>query len=898
MNFKYIVDLARTRMEEIVDHFLPGGKRQGREYIVCNPRRNDNRPGSFSINLDTSQWADFATGDRGGDAISLLAFLDTSNQLEAAKRLAAFLGVDTTTAVPQNKPAKEKWTVIIPVPDNAPPPPAAHSKFGRPAGQWIYHDEAGRVACHVYRFDLVDGGKEFRPLTYCDNGKRQEWRWQGLPDPRPLYNLHLLTAHPAATVIVCEGERSADAAARLFLLPDYVTTTALNGAKSPGKTDWTPLAARAVWLWPDADEAGRGFADEVSRLIGGTAKRLNLNRFLRLPDGAERAALPATWDAADAVAEGFTAEHIAAFPDGCTEEPLPLDVDEISTLKKDDSPYQLIERKKGYRDGIYYLGLDKMGEPLPPEWICSPLRITALTRNSHGGNWGRLLEWADPDDQPHVWAMAAELTSGSGEEYRKALLDGGLEIAPSLRARNHLTTYIVTFETKARACCTDRTGWHDGAFVLPHRTIGQSGERVLFQSATGATNLFRERGALADWQGSVGTLCRGNSRLLFACSVGLASVLLELTGDESGGFHFVGSSSSGKTTALHVARSLFGGPDYLQRWRATDNGLEGVAAASNNVLLILDELAQVDPRRAGEIAYMLANGSGKNRANRTGGVRAAATWRLLFLSSGEIGLADHMSEAGKRTRSGQEIRLLDLPADAGAGQGIFENLHGYADGATFAKALMQATSEQYGTPVIAFLEAIIGNRNELPDVIKPLRQDFLAEHLPNDASGQAHRAAGRFALCAVAGELATKFGITGWLPGEAERAAARCFKDWLERRGGAGDQERAAILSQVKAFFELHGESRFVRGPDDMRAIVNRAGEVKYDAEQQPIFYVLPEVFRQDVCRGFEPKEVANLLLREGWLIPDTKGKPQARAYLLGMGKQVRCYMFGAKMWD
>jgi putative DNA primase/helicase len=101
---------------------------------------------------------------------------------------------------------------------------------------------------------------------------------------------------------------------------------------------------------------------------------------------------------------------------------------------------------------------------------------------------------------------------------------------------------------------------------------------------------------------------------------------------------------------------VYGGADYLNRWRATTNGLEALAAIRSDTLLILDELSQVDPREAGEIAYMLANGSGKSRANRNGNTRMRHEWRLLFLSAGEIGLAQHLASAGKRIKAGQEVR--------------------------------------------------------------------------------------------------------------------------------------------------------------------------------------------------------------------------------------------------
>ena len=93
INFSGINRAALTSLTAIVSRWLPDGKREGNEWVSLNPRRADRRRGSFKVNLQTGKWSDFATGDRGGDPVSLAAYLYNLKQGEAAKNLADMLGV-------------------------------------------------------------------------------------------------------------------------------------------------------------------------------------------------------------------------------------------------------------------------------------------------------------------------------------------------------------------------------------------------------------------------------------------------------------------------------------------------------------------------------------------------------------------------------------------------------------------------------------------------------------------------------------------------------------------------------------------------------------------------------------------------------------------------------------
>ncbi len=491
--------------------------------------------------------------------------------------------------------------------------------------------------------------------------------------------------------------------------------------------------------------------------------------------------------------------------------------------------------------GVIFVGKDKEGHELPPLWICSALQVIAKTRDDKSGEWGRLLEWIDDDGINHQWAMPLALLQGDSSDVRRELARLGLTISPSKLARDLLSSYIQVFPIEARARCVDKLGWHDGIYVTASEAIGESTEQIVFQNANSLEPALSTAGSVEDWRNSIGRLAEGNSRLIFAISTAFAPCLANLIGEDSGGFHFRGASSSGKTTALKVAASVWGKPEsYIRLWRSTANGLEGLAAVHNDGLLILDELSQMDPKDAGECAYLLANGQGKTRASRCGTAKQSMRWSLLFISAGEETLSALMAKAGQRTNAGQEIRLADIEADAGANMGLFETLHEQPTPAKLALVLKEAASQSYGAVGMEWLRKIVSHRQQLVGVLANKMQQF-AEQVTNvNHSGQIQRVARRFALVAAAGEFASHFGLTGWPKGAAKQAAAQCFKDWLEDFGSNGNREDRAILSQVRAFFESHGASRFdnTREPNNER-IHNRAGFYKTDNEGFRVYMVL-----------------------------------------------------------
>jgi putative DNA primase/helicase len=587
-------------------------------------------------------------------------------------------------------------------------------------------------------------------------------------------------------------------------------------------------------------------------------------------------------------------------------------------------------RTTGPRPGLWHTEVKEGADPVET-WIGSPLHVLGKTRDENSNAWGLLLSWEDADGVAHSWAMPKELLVGrDAGAWLGRLVSEGWDCAPGMRARNLAASYLSTYRTERRARCVPRTGWHHGAFVLPDavyyarnlvgrvghvgRPYGEAdlqasdnqkamsdmsdGERIVLQVQT-AHNPFHTAGMLEGWRDTVGAWARGNSRLMLAVCAAFAAPLLELCGMESGGFNFTGQSSTGKTTGLVAAASVWGkgasSGGYVQNWRATSNGLEGMAALCSDALLCLDEIGQAPGRTIQEAAYMLANGMGKGRAFQDGSMRAAKSWRLLVLSTGEVGLAEKIREEGGRVKAGQAVRLIDVPADAGAGMGIFEELHGFASPQAFADALKRAAATDYGHAARAFIGKVQEQREEAQKGLSGFLDRGLAEYCPSDADGQVRRVARRFLLCAAAGEMAADWGLLPWGKGESLQAVRTCFDAWLALRGGVGAAEDAAIVEQVMFFLEQHGQSRFqdVDRPDAM--CVNRVG-FRQAMEGGTAYSILPESFKAEVCKGHDAKRAAAVLLERGILLPgegrNLMRKPSAP--LPGYGRK-RCYVLAVK---
>lgn len=162
---------------------------------------------------------------------------------------------------------------------------------------WVYHNEDGQEVGAAVRYDDKDGSKRVLPMSVDERG---QWVRKAMPSPRPLYDLHILSAlQPGSQVFVVEGEKCVEALKSYGL----VATTSSNGCKAADKTDWSPLAGLDIVVLRDNDEPGEAYKDHVLQILHQLDNPPTLRAF-DLPE------LPEKGDVVDWLAAGGTKEQL------------------------------------------------------------------------------------------------------------------------------------------------------------------------------------------------------------------------------------------------------------------------------------------------------------------------------------------------------------------------------------------------------------------------------------------------------------------------------------------------------------------------------------------------------------------------------------------------------------
>lgn len=505
---------------------------------------------------------------------------------------------------------------------------------------------------------------------------------------------------------------------------------------------------------------------------------------------------------------------------------------------------------------------DKNGEvTLTDTWICSPLVIESVTLDQHHNNYGRFLRFKPTRGGWRKWCMPMSLLSGTGDALRAELLSKGVLI--DFDNQKMLPRYLTHFVPKETLEVATQTGWHKGAYILPESCIGS--DDYFYQSENVHTDVpYRQAGSLEQWQQHIARYCVGNPLLILQISGAFTGALLRKAHQEGGGVHIVGGSSKGKSAGLEMACSVFGDDTYKRTWKATGNGMESVSTMFNDGFLALDEIGECQAKEVGNIVYSVANGIGKSRANKNGGAKASNKWRVFVISNGEVSIESAMQEAGQRVKAGQLMRLLNIPIFGK--YGAFNELHDKQDGRALADHLKTASLNYYGVAGIEYLTKLVAEQRN----INELAERYTVALIDGEPlSSQESRAAKRFALVALAGELATEYGITGWKRGDASKGVKECFKQWRKSFGG-GDTEDRQIKEAVQAYIEMYGDARFTNTNDDTRLHGVRSGYWKDGVHGRE--WLFSKSGLMEAIKGYDLKKSVDVLKQCGWLIVGGEG--------------------------
>ena len=967
--------LKQQGYKNYIQSLLPGGKWQNNEYVVRNPTRNDTKPSSFSINGNTGKWADFATDKAGNDLIGLTAYVKGISSLEACYHIGVprhnkINPKEITVKDPMEGNMKINQSSIEELPPlsqeildeltalteerepagevlaQEPPQITAadthyHSKreFGCfPSVFFPYKNSLGVTVGHIARWDIkTEGGetkKEVRPYIYDFEKKKWVSKFFGTKpqNSRPLYNLPQILERKDATVLIVEGEKSAEAAKLLF--PELVATTSSGGASSTHKTEWFWLQGRDIIIAPDDGTAGSQYLEQVIKTL--TKHGVDNVKILEprtlgdyiVKNGSyiqRTDPLPHGYDLADSLAEGWTPELIQLAQ--LDKQFYPFFKERrgqiiIKTeLRQNEEVYEFggktykltpaglyiqyfVQATAGdlandpqYGENDYVLAMKEAWRPL-----CGYLKPIYKVKDIDN-SWGMLVKFRDLESVERE--VFLKRTDWLGEKGAVEILqDRGLQLM-GLKQKDldPINEYLNKFTPEFQAVGVDKVGWQgdNEAYMMPfaddprnNYLVKQEQEKIeyILQQRSSVSRKLHKKGTLAKWKSTVGEVCRGNHLHSFAMIVSLTAPILYLLKEEGFIIHYVGSTSVGKSTILEVPQSIWG-LEEIGTFRATDNNLEGVCKVSNDGMILLDEMGEVDADALSKIVYMISNGVTKGRADKSGNAKATTHFTVIAQSTGEIGLEAKLAEKRIQAKGGQLIRMPELDADRGKGLNTFDILklnpdtgNIFEDGKMQAEYLKTHAQENCGVVIDGFMKELVKDIEDYIKGLKNLKAEWIKSLKATKGNAEIDRMIKRFSTIYATGVIASIMGVIPHTKEEVNESVTAMFDNWLNRRGGDAPYELKAITNDI---YKLCIENQYLRfrnahptederenlprdkaGYWKMEKVIGEDGKEEWVLSE---FWIHTQVFERDALKGRDKNIFYPLLVKAGYIEKGKDGK-------------------------
>jgi putative DNA primase/helicase len=794
-----------------------------------------------------------------------------------------------------------------------------YKKAVRPQAQkeFVYQGSDGQPVVKITRKDNGAGKKNFYQSHFKDGQwlpKFPETERSRLHLYRIFDDINQQAIADNQLVFVVEGEGVADSLIALGI----AATTAIGGAgkwKHYGYPNYvSDLKDARVVICPDCDIAGIKHTEAIGSDFP------EARWLYAIPESPSWNNLPPKGglDVADWInalkAEGLSVEQVRSLILAAVEPRRSNNAVQDELASQATSPMGDDSKSSRFKSspdgGLVWISFEKDSESgefkESKKRIGGHLSAVAYVDNVEGDGASLLMEFKTIRNQIRRWVMPRSELAGDASGLLGELLKRGYAYEPN--EFKHLKRYLLKLGSDVRQTYTvaDRTGWVDDSFAIENRTYGD--ESIRFRDVEPVKDsAYEMRGTADSWKTEVASLAANNSRLIFGIGCAFAAPLAHVLEIESGGFHVFGATSTGKTTTLRIAASVVGIPSKaVKLWRATANGLEGLAVAHNHLLMPLDEIGQADPKDVGQAAYMLANGQGKTRARRNGDATPAKTWNTLFLSSGEVGLTHYLRAAGIAVKGGQEIRMPDIPACPQNGFGAFESISTFPKPEDFVHALESAVERNCGTALDAFLTQLVSDARS-PDWIKVQGKRLweIANRLKSAAPTEEAigRVALRFALVQVALEVAHGYGLLPFGVEQCGWSVRTMFDGWMDARGGSGSIEIKQAMERIEHLFVSNEYGDRIHRVDEPRRsdgkplieeakVRNLLAHKKHDElEGDDEFWVPSAVFAAEIAKDVDRAALTQELQARGWLKPAGSDGKSALRRRLG-GKLSRFYVF------
>lgn len=380
-------------------------------------------------------------------------------------------------------------------------------------------------------------------------------------------------------------------------------------------------------------------------------------------------------------------------------------------------------------------------------------------------------------------------------------------------------------------------------------------------------------GTLEEWKKNVAKPASCSESIILALCSAFAGYCIYFTNIRSGGFHFYGQSSGGKSTTLLVATSVRGNEESMSSWKLTEAGFEEDAESHNHGLLVLDELKLLDKspeeaaRKAMDICYMLGGGRGKIRS--VGYQKSTASWLLVMLSAGERSLGQHASDGGLERMKGEEVRLVDVPVDDNQEYGVVNSLPEGMNAGEFIEFIQNQCCQYYGTAGPEFVGKLLRKgEDNVRAKLAQLISKFLVHHeMDNCNDGVQRRIALRFALAYASGILAVNLKILPYTRKDIMKAVSACYS--RARKPAEVKKERFFNEAFIAELFSPHVLN--IKSEGCGRGELELQGILAVTMNNQKVLAVKKDVFKANVLG--DERGIIYLLRRHDILLIDAEGR-------------------------